>query len=327
MQNYAFKIFRSSLYLFCFLLSLSGCRDFTEEDLVETKVLLTSPVDKYQSTNSKIIFKWTEVQGADNYLFEIASPDFSTGAIIYDSIIYDSTLTDERLELSFFPGQYQWRVKGFNNSSSTDYSEIRNFTIDQIIDLSDESVNIVSPIGLYNVVDLTFRWQELFGADSYTMIIRENSWETGVTWATSTTELDSTRVTGLKEGAFVWGVRAENLTPSVTDYTKVFFEIDTTRPDPSIITFPNADTFNLGNTVTINWSQANPVGVYPTSVLDSVFVYSDSLVTLHKSYSTSSLSQVVGDLNSSGTYYCRMKTYDVAGNVSAFSDANFFVIQ
>ena len=102
-----------------------GCKEVFEKSLDDTKVLLMAPVDSLVSNDSIQIFYWQPLDSGTKYELQLVSPRF-------DSIV--SFTADTTIQLNHFqallaPKKYQWRVRAFNNSSTTTYTLPRTLTI------------------------------------------------------------------------------------------------------------------------------------------------------------------------------------------------------
>jgi hypothetical protein len=99
--------------------------DDSTQNLSNQNVLLVSPVDDQVQSDSIVSFLWQELDFASNYRIQIATPDFSNSSFITEDVIvevdnYSTVLTDS---------EYQWRVRGENETSVTPYST-HSFFID-----------------------------------------------------------------------------------------------------------------------------------------------------------------------------------------------------
>lgn len=154
------------LYACLFLLALLpfSCGVLLEEDLSKLKIELLAPNDGYSSNEELQELVWAADDVVDSFRLEVVQDSFSAiSAYILDSIIIG---TSHRLTLS--PGHYQWRVKGINGSSSTDY-EIFNLIIEADSSLSHQSLYLIQPVDLasFSTDSILFLWEPLSLAQSY----------------------------------------------------------------------------------------------------------------------------------------------------------------
>ncbi|MCB4797232.1 fibronectin type III domain-containing protein [Neotamlana laminarinivorans] len=98
-----------------------------DTDISEEEVVLLSPADNVSyGTTDTINFSWETVQGADEYVFQIATPNFDSAT----EIIENQTQTSLSFTASnLSEGSYQWRVKAVNTDFETLYTTY-SFTIE-----------------------------------------------------------------------------------------------------------------------------------------------------------------------------------------------------
>ena len=98
----------------------------TEKSLTADTVILSAPVDNLNTSDSIPTFYWETLASATKYQLQIVSP-------IFDSIV--KVYADTAIVQNLFPfalnkgKKYQWRVKAKNNSTESQYSQIRTITI------------------------------------------------------------------------------------------------------------------------------------------------------------------------------------------------------
>lgn len=87
-------------------------------DLSSQIIVLSSPVNNLITNQITVTFNWDTLYNADDYRFEIATPDFNgTQELAAQTLTIDSfthTFSQE--------GVFQWRVRGQNAFSNTPYS-------------------------------------------------------------------------------------------------------------------------------------------------------------------------------------------------------------
>ncbi len=84
---------------------------------------ILSPDDNLFTKEIRITFEWLPLLAADDYRFEIASPDFNGNTIL------DVNLNQTSFAYTLDEGTYSWRVRAQNSSSNTSYVT-RSLTID-----------------------------------------------------------------------------------------------------------------------------------------------------------------------------------------------------
>lgn len=109
--------------------STQGFSVFTEpNDISNKQVVLLAPADGVIFTDVNTInFSWEAVLGADQYVIQIATPNFQNAL----EVITDQTLNNTQFSVSNLEANaYEWRVKAINASSETLYSKNR-FTVEE----------------------------------------------------------------------------------------------------------------------------------------------------------------------------------------------------
>ncbi len=95
-------------------------------DISNTPVVLSSPADNATFSDSETInFSWETIDGATEYVLQIATPNFESPT----KTVEDKTLTETTFSVSSLEKEnYQWRVKAKNAIHKTNYTT-RNFII------------------------------------------------------------------------------------------------------------------------------------------------------------------------------------------------------
>ena len=320
MQPSTYKILQIASIIFLASTSLS-CKDFFEQDLSDKTISIVVPQNNTSTAIRNVHFKWKELESADNYTIEVVSPSFAN--IHYFNV--DSTFANNEIFLNLVPGIYQWRVRGNNNSSNTEFSIPFSFTISSTSDLTGQVVVLNSPrnANISNSLDpISFNWSSVSQADDYDFILKDgNDFSSGTT-IQSNYDLTNTSVSasGLGEKTYVWGVRAKNNIPSLTNYSTRVFYIDTTHPlPPSSLGIPadNA-TFSTGDTVNFTWNKAtDPGGNYKSAVTHIVIISTDPLFSDALTYTIRSTGSKAFEIfTTTQTYYWKMYSVDGANNES-----------
>ena len=303
--------------------AVTSCEDIFETDLAKEKVTVLAPTDNYRTNIMTQNFWWEEVNGAAEYNLQIVSPSFST----VQKFVVDTNVNDNFFTYTLEPGQYQWRIKAVNASSSTSYVTYTLY-IDTTSDLSQQTIVLEAPSnGKHsNSLTQTFSWQNLFSADSYTIQISETDFSDPANIVTENTVTGhSFTHTFTNQGVYQWRVKAQNAASS-TAFSDIYtLTIDTAAPAaPSLLT-PLDNEVITSQPFNYQWSR--DAGIQVSSILgDSLYVYSDSLVTLTGDvfFTTST---TVSDSLPMGTYFWRVRTVDNSGNISGFSTARKFTVQ
>ena len=302
------------------MLCLIGCKpDFIELDLSKNSVKVLSPPDNHNTSVMAVKFWWEKMEGANGYRLQLASPGFDN----IQEYLLDTSLTDNSFLYSLEPGNYQWQLNAFNGSSAS-LSVTYSLSIDSSIDLSLQTIALTSPVNnsVTSNMNITFKWSTLYNADDYTLEVASPDFNGPPSITPVVTINDSSAQIFTQEGQYQWRVKGQNNT-SNTPYTTYSFEIDTTAPNTPLLISPIANAVLTDSTISFFWDRGIVTG---SSIFDSLYVYSDSLMTsLMIRTGTSSTSYM--DTLSNGSYFWRVSSWDAADNYSGYSVLNKFTIQ
>lgn len=109
---------------------LSGytTRSFTVDsttDLSQQTLLVQFPPQAFTTNQTRVTFEWLPFDFADDYRFEVASPDFN------GTVLLDVNLTVTTIAYTFDEGTYAWRIRAQNSSSNSAYTN-GTLTIDTV---------------------------------------------------------------------------------------------------------------------------------------------------------------------------------------------------
>jgi len=294
---------------------IAGCKDIIETDLTEERINIIVPSNNLHTNLLAHTFSWDKVDQAIKYHFQMISPDFSNAEIL----VADSNLTGTKIQLTLSPGTYQWRVKAFNNSSSTNYVTY-TLTID--------STALVSPANNYATTTqkILFHWYKLYNADDYRFEIRNPDWAGGLVINPQITQHDTITFT-LDEGVYEWGVQGHNAVSNSSFVTRKLY-IDLTAPSLPVLLYPSVnasiqDSVLSNSTLIFTWQRETTNG---SPVKDSLYLASDSLFTPTGIKTTAYLTDTSFSyvMTTSGTYYWKIRSIDAAGNKSAYTSTRRF---
>jgi hypothetical protein len=302
MKNKRFFKFEGIIILF---LIINSCRDIIVPEISNKSLIILAPADSIETDNLTQTFWWEELDGADYYNLQIVKPDFAS----ISQLILDSNCKDTKLIISLSPGKYQWRIRAVNNASATRYFT-RSITIDSSSNIANQSVVLNSPGDNYitNQSKIFFKWSSLYLADYYRFRIIDslNSF------------VQDTIIYGLQvyqtipEGYYKWQVSGENSYGN-TLFSSRFVSIDQSSPFAPYNLNPTNNDTTLGSTVQLTWNSD------PTTIGDSIFVYSDVSLSILL-YSSSAISNSYTFIGINGqSYYWRLRSWDSAGNLSNYT--------
>ncbi len=302
------------------LITLTTCEAIFEKDLESQEVFLIIPLDSITTDLAAQTFWWERVDGAEGYNLQIVTPCF-------DSIlrlIVDTNTTGEKYETNLYPGIYQWRVRAYNYSSSTDYYG-RALTILNTFDLSNQQVVIKSPALNFVSKDtsIRFEWFPLNNATDYRFELKYDSWD-GDYVITPVLTTESSLTLDLDEARYAWGVQAQNQN-SASLFTTRTFMIDTTRPGIPILIKPLANDTTISHEILFEWSRPDTTG---SSIKDSLLISQDSLFSEggYWVYFFTDYTAQRTTLDLSGKYFWKVRSLDAAGNISGYSQTRKFMI-
>ncbi len=313
------KLKRHKIYpgLFIAILMVFSCSEFEEPQIDNESLIVIVPRDSLRSDQSSQLFFWEEIEGAAEYELQIVSPSFER----INRFVLDTTVTGDKYTYNLTPGEYQWRLRGFNSTSATAYV-VRTLFVDSTLDLSNQIVILQNPPDndTANTTDKTFEWEPFYNAESYRFQLWKTS-DPGQILLDRTTTKD-TLVYTVGEGSYSWQVRGQN-SQSNSAYQGRTFYVDTTAPsDPVLVSPSNNQNINTVS-VQISWQARNDQG---SVIYDTLYLATDSLMTDLWLKQVQSTNQITIDTLSRRSYFWRVRSGDRAGNSSSFSDTRKFTL-
>lgn len=300
------KVFYKSVsYFLLVFLSLSCSEILIEKDISDKTVTLIAPTNNAQFFSTGVTFTWDGVEDATKYILQIAKPNFTAPL----QIVLDTTITTTSFTQQLPIGNYEWRVKAANESSSTAFTS-RTISIVSNSDFQSNTVSLTTPANnlITNVAAQSLSWQAIIGATSYQVQVYDNNNTLVLNQTTANTIYNYT----FPEGTYQWRVRAFNGT-DYTLYSSRSALIDLTAPNTPVLTSP-ANTGTATTSVTFQWNRTPISG---STENDTIYIYTNSTVTnLYSQIQTTSPYTVTLPV---GTYYWRVKASDTAGNTGSFS--------
>lgn len=297
------------------IFTITSCTDIMDPDISSKDLSLLAPTDSLETNLSTHTFWWTEVEFAEEYNLQIASPTFMQA----ERLIMDTVLLTNKFIYGLTPGKYEWRVQARNTRSSTDY-QTNSLKIDPSLDISEELLQLLKPgdNDTTNLNVLEFKWIKLYNADEYILNLFHNS----IPVKERTTDKDTIIIPlSWGDGSYQWKLKAKNKITETLNFERSFF-IDTEAPEKPVLKIPNDKSTTINKTINFNWDRkSNPL----SSEKDSLVVYVDSpstpsvAVELKKTEYTITLEE--------GTYKWYVKTFDKAGNLSNQSEIRTITIE
>ncbi|WP_143337245.1 hypothetical protein [Dokdonia pacifica] len=204
------------------VLCIYSCEEIVSvPDISEDLITLIAPTDDAVLENPEVTFTWEEIEFADQYQIQVATPNFAqANQVVLDTILGDSLQTFRSFTTSLASNNYQWRVRGFNNNFQTDYTtqSFEVATIEVPINLSEQSVVILAPEDNFESADtmIGLSWEALEGANLYRIIITDT---VGNSIFLEQTTTDTEITVDFVSGTYTWEVRGENESQN-TPYTQ-----------------------------------------------------------------------------------------------------------
>ena len=222
----------------------------TLPSLMNKSISLLSPTNMATLNDPSILFSWESVKEAQNYRFQLASPNFTESQqFIHDTLLLSSQL---RVNLNSV-GPYEWRVRAENEEESSTYG-LNSFSL--VNPLSSLSISLSSPINaaVLNDPNVVFNWEPIEGISTYHIQIATPSFD-----ATQHLVLDSLinqnqlRYQLTNDSIFQWRVRAEN-SLGVSSYSVQSFTVVDPLSSQSVKLLSPAENTTLKLTdVSFNW--------------------------------------------------------------------------
>jgi len=321
------RFIRINLILWSVSLLIYSCDDVFEEDLTDDVIILLTPINNDTSTIQSQLFKWEVTDEAVKYRIQIVSPSFAST----QTILLDSTITTTQIYFSLEPGTYQWRVKAINYSSESEFSAPYTIVIDTTSNLSNQLVVLNSPTSSADINDTlpSFSWQSMGIADSYNIVLKSGTnWTTGSVLINDTITINIySSLVSLNEGQYMWGVRAINSLSYSTSFNQRILNVDLTNPPKPVPSSPTNSSSQTQGLINFSWTRPADGGTYNSSRYDSLYVYSDTAMTIleGKYYSVNTNFSV--NINQDDTYFWYLIGFDEAGNNSDTSNIFSFTIQ
>lgn len=314
------KIIKTFLILVS--LCLISCGDIFERDLSKTFVEIYSPPDNYTSIRELQTFTWEEVEDV-SYRLQIVSGTF-TMPVYY---VTDTLISKNRYEITLVPGKYEWRIAAENSTSRSPFNT-HSLTIDTTSNLSSQLLTLISPSdnAYLNNNTVTFNWQTLSAALNYQFQLSSPDFTSAGNVVIDTAINAATiSLTIPTEGSFSWRTKAMN-NNSETSFSQTFkVIIDTTSPATPILQQPTNNSIVSAQPVQFSWLRDQGTQGSPLKG-ETISIFTDSL--LSNTYSTFfTTSTTVSDTIPPGTYYWHVKSTDLAGNSSPFSNTGKFIVQ
>lgn len=299
---------------------LWSCSEFIEPSIEHRNITILAPADKIETNSYQQTFWWNPLTDALAYRLQVVSPNFDS----VSKLIIDTLIKNEKFVYTLDPGKYQWRVRGENGSSVSNFS----YRFLEIFpsSLTDQIMQVTSPLnGIYTSnQSLKFEWLRLFGAKNYRLQLDANNFQDENKMALNITTDNLTFLHNLlEEGTYQYRIRAENTTENSIWSNVGTFTYDVTGPVAVIIKAP-VEKQQVSQPVRLIWDKVADAISY------EIFIYKSDRQTLyHKNYplrlNSTEHSFNLGEVGE--TIAWRVRAYDRTGNAGAYSEFRTFIIQ
>jgi hypothetical protein len=115
----------SALLAGLMLLTVLHCKEVFEKSLDKVTMTLSAPTDRAVADSGTQYFSWQSMDSGVTYELQLVSPGFDS----ISRLVADTTIQVTLFPYLLGPGRYQWRVRAFNSSSTTIFSNSRSLTI------------------------------------------------------------------------------------------------------------------------------------------------------------------------------------------------------
>lgn len=226
------------------ILMVASCSEIIGiADISDETVLLQSPVEGAEVTDSITTLSWSKIDNVNAYLVQLTKPNFAESSkILLDSLItLDSTNTQGLVEIKLDSSAYEWRVKGMNDGYETGFSSAQfdvtfSTPTDPNLDISQSVVELLAPStdAVVTTTSIQFNWNAVENATSYQIQVAQPSFANASQIVIDSIilingESDPTKLTAeLSDSAYEWRIRAFNSSSEVYSET-IPFSISTNQ--------------------------------------------------------------------------------------------------
>jgi hypothetical protein len=311
------NFFYATLACLVFLLS---CKEFIEPPLTGKQLVLLAPSDRLETNQYQLTFWWETQEDVLKYRLQLVSISFSN----IEKLILDTLLATDKFTYTLDPGKYQWRVRGENGSSQTNYT-VQSFTVFPS-SLTNQVVQLVSPSNntYTSSADVQLEWLSLFGASQYRVQVDHQNFinESALDLNITTNNLSFLKTLS-QEGSYQYRVRAENATENSKWSVVRNFYFDATPPIQVTLTAP-INNRTVAKPVQLTWSAIADAERY------ELVIYKSDLTTIYSTSYPMSLTSNTYNFNAGDTNEVigwKVRAIDKAGNKGSFSDLFSFTLQ
>ncbi len=277
----------------------------TGYELVNAPVLTAPHNDSINVPYVSFNIIWNTLADVTNYQYQISTNSGFTGIIRSGN----TSLTFRNITALTPATTYYWRVRGENVNGYSPWSEVWTFTT--------ESAELTAPVqvspsdgAVSQPVDIVLNWNEVFGANTYTVMIAGDAGFTlgSSSFVTSDTEY---AVNGLSENfTYYWKVQAGDGTVQ-SPWSEVWsFTTQGAELTAPIQVSPSDGAVSQPVDIVLDWNEVSGANTY------TVMIAGDSDFTAGvNSFATSDTEYAVNGLSENFTYYWKVQASD--GNIES----------
>lgn len=107
---------KKTLFLTALLFSFCGCEDIFLKDISDETIEILSPAEDAELSHPTVLFRWSELEGAEEYQLIISSDPANPTQIQFDTLISKTLFS-----YTFDEGTYEWSIRARNFGYQTRY--------------------------------------------------------------------------------------------------------------------------------------------------------------------------------------------------------------
>ncbi len=271
---------------------------------------LSSPTNNTYYINTKDTLKWETVLGANNYQLQLSSDiNFNTNDLILNEIINFNTKIVNNLDYNF---KYFWRVKALKDTTSSEFSQVYEFTTKL------PTISLVSPQNNEKFVPLNvlLKWNKSIKDIFYQLDIAEDNKFTKIIY-TDNKLIDSFTISKNLQNykTYYWRLKSFD-TNNKSDWSEIF-EFTTIIITPKLLK-PNNNQFNIDLNAKLTWEDVRGASKYKLQLSKNNEFNNIILDTLINDVNSAEIDFDITNLEIFTNYYWRVSAVNDIG-VTDFS--------